>query len=155
MRWSVIGALAITVMALPGLGKQRAARTGSQPAPHLERPGCVLAFTTQQSCTDGSVGDGTPENFNALSDAEVRAIAEAAAAALSGDTATIGVVDRTGRPLAVYRQPGSLIANDDLALGVARTAAFFSNSQAPLSSRTVRFIAQVHFPPGLTNTASG
>ena len=155
MRWSVIGALAITVMAMPGMGKQRAARTGSQPAPHLERPGCVLAYTTQQSCADGSVGDGTPETFNALSDAEVRAIAEAAAAALSGDTATIGVVDRTGRPLAVYRQPGALIANDDLALGVARTAAFFSNSQAPLSSRTVRFIAQVHFPPGLTNTASG
>jgi uncharacterized protein GlcG (DUF336 family) len=32
---------------------------------------------------------------------------------------------------------------------VARTAAFFSNSQAPLSSRTVRFISGIHFPPGV------
>ena len=29
-------------------------------------------------------------------------------------------------------------------------AAFFSNDQAPLSSRTVRFISGIHFPPGIT-----
>jgi uncharacterized protein GlcG (DUF336 family) len=55
----------------------------------------------------------------------------------------------------VYQQAGATIAQADQALGVARTAAFFSNSQAPLSSRTIRFISQIHFPPGLTNTASG
>lgn len=155
MRWSVIGALAITVMAMPALAKQRATRVGNQPVSDAEQPGCVLAYTAQQDCSDGAVGDGAPEPFKSLSDAEVRAIVEAAAAALGSDTATIGVVDRTGRPLALYRQPGAPVANDDLALGVARTAAFFSNSQAPLSSRTIRFISQVHFPPGLTNTGSG
>ena len=29
---------------------------------------------------------------------------------------------------------------------------FFSNDQAPLSSRTVRFLSGIHFPPGITNT---
>lgn len=161
MRWSLIGALAIAAV-LPGHAKQRAARIGNQPVAPVtataELPGCELIVNTAplpRVCSDGAVGDAGPEPFPALSDAEVRAIVEAAAAALSNDTATIGVVDRTGRPLALYRQPGANPANDDLALGVARTAAFFSNSQAPLSSRTIRFISQVHFPPGLTNTASG
>ena len=155
MRWKFIGALAIAAVVSPGLAKQRTVRSVTPPPDRVELPGCVLQFTTQQSCTDGAIGNGTPEAFNALSAADVQAIVEAAASALSNDTATIAVVDRTGRPLAVYRQPGFLQANDDLALGVARTAAFFSNSQAPLSSRTIRFISQVHFPPGLTNTASG
>jgi uncharacterized protein GlcG (DUF336 family) len=74
---------------------------------------------------------------------------------LKVDTATIALVDRTGRPIAVFRQPNANPANDDIALGVARTAAFFSNSQAPLSSRTVRTIAQVHFPPGVVNAGVG
>lgn len=157
MRWSFIGALAIAAVAVtPGLARQRAARSAPQPpAEHFELPGCELVIPAQRDCQDGAVGDAAPETFKSLSDAEVRAIVEAAASALANDTATIAVVDRTGRPLAVYRQPGFLQANDDLALGVARTAAFFSNSQAPLSSRTIRFISQVHFPPGLTNTASG
>jgi len=157
MRWSVIGALAIAAVAVsPGLARQRSVRsTPKVPIENFELPGCELVIPAQRDCEDGSVGDGPAEVFKSLSDAEVRAIVEAAAAALDNDTATIAVVDRTGRPLAVYRQPGFLQANDDLALGVARTATFFSNSQAPLSSRTIRFISQVHFPPGLTNTASG
>ena len=53
----------------------------------------------------------------------------------------------TGRVLAVYRGIDASPANDDLAVGLARTAAFFSNDQAPLSSRTVRFVSGVHFPP--------
>ena len=43
---------------------------------------------------------------------------------------------------------------EDLAVSLARTAAFFSNNQAPLSSRTVRFISGIHFPPGVSNAAS-
>ncbi|HEV7765279.1 MAG TPA: heme-binding protein, partial [Thermoanaerobaculia bacterium] len=54
----------------------------------------------------------------------------------------------------ILRSTGVSAANDDLAVGVARTAAFFSHNQAPLSSRTVRFISGIHFPPGITNTAS-
>ena len=159
MRRSFIGALAIAALvAVPApAARQRAVRSAPQPpSDHFEAPGCVLQYTTQQlDCLDGALGDAGPEPFPPLSADDVRDIVQAAAAALSNDTATIAVVDRTGRPLAVYRQPGFVPANDDLALGVARTAAFFSNSQAPLSSRTVRFISQVHFPPGLTNAASG
>src|SRR5207245_9070354 len=40
---------------------------------------------------------------------------------------------------------------NDVAVALARTGAFFSNDQAPLSSRTVRFISGIHFPPGVMN----
>jgi uncharacterized protein GlcG (DUF336 family) len=43
---------------------------------------------------------------------------------------------------------------NDLAVSLARTAAYFSNDQAPLSSRTVRFISGIHFPPGVTDTSN-
>src|SRR4030095_2453481 len=39
----------------------------------------------------------------------------------------------------------------DYAGGLPRTAACFSNNTAPLSSRTVRFISGIHFPPGTFN----
>jgi uncharacterized protein GlcG (DUF336 family) len=39
-----------------------------------------------------------------------------------------------------------------VAVGLARTAAFFSNNEAPLSSRTVRYISGIHFPPGVSFT---
>jgi uncharacterized protein GlcG (DUF336 family) len=117
----------------------------------VEPPGCIITLPTPQVCTDGSIGDVTPPSFAALTQGEVTAIVNAAASALNVDTATIAVVDRTGRPIAVFRQANANPANDDQAVGVARTAAFFSNSQAPLSSRTIRFISGVHFPPGVIN----
>ena len=52
-------------------------------------------------------------------------------------------VDTAGRPV---------IAVPDPLVALARTAAFFSNNQAPLSSRTVRFISGIHFPPGIAFT---
>jgi len=100
-------------------------------------------------CTDGVYPDGLITVFP-LDSFEVDSIVRAAAGALSGP-ATIAVVDRTGLPLAVYRKPGATPSDDDQAIGVARTAALFSNNQAPLSSRTVRFISGVHFPPGVNN----
>jgi len=124
--------------------------------PPKEPAGCSLPLPAPETCSDGSIGDQPNDViFTALSKAEITAIVNAAAAALNVDTATIGVVDRTGRPLAVFRQPNANPLNDDNALGVARTTAFFSNSQAPLSSRTVRFISQVHFPPGVVNAGVG
>ena len=39
-------------------------------------------------------------------------------------------------------------------MALARTASFFSNDQAPLSSRTVRFISGIHFPPGIMYTSN-
>jgi len=86
----------------------------------------------------------------ALAGPEVRALAEGAAAALDEDS-TVAVVDRAGRILALYRQaPDASL--DDRAVGLARTGAFFSNDQAPLSSRTVRFVSGIHFPPGVSFT---
>lgn len=90
-----------------------------------------------------------------LSTSEVEAIARTAARALADLTLTVAIVDRAGRPLTVFRKPSADPDADDRALAVARTAAFFSNNQAPLSSRTVRFISGVHFPPGVTNARSG
>ena len=99
-----------------------------------------------------------------LTQAEVQAIVQNAAMAVDGDTMAIAVVDRRGDVLAVYNKPGVVpgttkdIGNfgtsvdvDDLAVALARTAAYFSNDQAPLSSRTVRFISGIHFPPGVDN----
>src|SRR5215467_3050592 len=99
-----------------------------------------------------------------LSAADVSAVVNNAAA--SADVSfVIAVTDRVGNVLAVFRKTGSpamatgnfgvSVSADDLAVALARTAAFFSNSQAPLSSRTVRFISGVHFPPGISNTPNG
>jgi uncharacterized protein GlcG (DUF336 family) len=77
----------------------------------------------------------------------------------------VAVVDRAGFVLGVFRTqnaPTTGVGNfgqtpdaNDLAVALARTGAFFSNDQAPLSSRTVRFISGIHFPPGVTNQPPG
>jgi uncharacterized protein GlcG (DUF336 family) len=77
----------------------------------------------------------------------------------------IAVVDRAGRILAVFQKTGApatapgnfglMVNSNDLAVSLARTAAFFSDDEAPLSSRTVRFISGIHFPPGVPGTPSG
>ncbi|HEY6136141.1 MAG TPA: heme-binding protein [Thermoanaerobaculia bacterium] len=107
----------------------------------------------EELCSEGVYPDGTIIHYP-LSAFEVDGIIRAAAGALGGP-ATIAVVDRAGLPLGVYRKPGASASDDDVALNLARTAAFFSNNQAPLSSRTVRFISGVHFPPGVKNAPPG
>jgi uncharacterized protein GlcG (DUF336 family) len=77
----------------------------------------------------------------------------------------IAVSDRAGKTLAVFQNAGApatsignfgvAVDSKELAVALARTAAFFSNSQAPLSTRTVRFISEIHFPPGVTNAPNG
>ena len=76
----------------------------------------------------------------------------------------IAVTDRLGNILAVFNTNGAPATGagnfgttpdaDNLAVALARTAAFFSNDQAPLSSRTVRYISGIHFPPGVAGTAN-
>lgn len=87
-----------------------------------------------------------------LSAADVTAVIRAAAGALGDNTLAIAVVDRAGRILGVYARPGAGAFTPDAAVTTARTAANFSNANAPLSSRTVRFISGIHFPPGVPNT---
>src|SRR5262249_18046893 len=95
--------------------------------------------------------------------AEVTNIVAAAAAAVSTDTLVIAVVDRQGKVLGVFHKAGapagalslgnfSKMENaDDVAVELARTGAFFSNNQAPRTSRTIRFISGIHLPPGVRN----
>jgi uncharacterized protein GlcG (DUF336 family) len=116
------------------------------------------------SVTSGKASTPPPAAASALSALDVQNIVQAAAQAAASTSMVIAVVDRGGSVLAVYREPsaastavGNFGANvnvNDLAVALARTAAYFSNDQAPLSSRTVRFISGIHFPPGVTNTAN-
>ena len=96
---------------------------------------------------------------------DVSEITRVAAEALDATTMVIAVTDREGQVLGVFRKPGApltapgnfgtLVDANDLAVSLARSGAFFSNDQAPLSSRTVRFISGIHFPPGISGKANG
>src|SRR5260370_57388 len=92
--------------------------------------------------------------------ADVQKIVQAAVDSASVDM-VVAVVDRAGFVLGVFRTqnaPATAAGNfgqvqnaNEVAVALALTAAFFSNDQAPLSSRTVRFISGIHFPPGVMN----
>jgi uncharacterized protein GlcG (DUF336 family) len=85
---------------------------------------------------------------------DVRAVLTIAATALSDDTLAAAVVDRTGNILGVYARGAADERSPDIAVSLARAGAMFANDQAPLSSRTVRFISGIHFPPGVQNTGT-
>jgi uncharacterized protein GlcG (DUF336 family) len=121
----------------------------------MASPGCggIGAIPPAQSTTQAA----------SLSMSGVDTAVKAAAASVS-EPMVIAVVDRSGNILAIYHKAnapttgignfGVVVSADELAVGLARTAAFFTNNQAPLSSRTVRFISGIHFPPGVSNTPS-
>lgn len=108
-----------------------------------------LAATLHSQNTPGGRAGGAAEILTAD---DVLAVLAAAASALGNDTLAAAVVDRTGAILGVYARPGADDRAPDIAVSVARTGAMFANDQAPLSSRTVRFISGIHFPPGVANT---
>jgi uncharacterized protein GlcG (DUF336 family) len=97
-------------------------------------------------------GDPVPADNTTLSASEVQQLLQRAAGASASNDAIIAIVDRGGRVLGVRVEAGVApsIRNDpamltfavDGALAEARTGAFFGNDQAPLTSRTVRFISQ-------------
>src|SRR6266481_3180854 len=110
-------------------------------------------------------GNSTPVTppipaVEALQVVDVQNIVQAAVNSGSVDMA-VAVVDRAGFVLGVFRTqnaPATATGNfgqvqdaNEVAVALARTGAFFSNDQAPLSSRTVRFISGIHFPPGVMN----
>jgi len=119
---------------------------------------------SSSSSTGGTSTPTTTPTAAPLSISDVQNIVQAAAQAADTTNMVIAVVDRGGDVLAVYREPaagttatgnfGATVNVNDLAVGLARTAAYFSNDQAPLSSRTVRFISGIHFPPGVTNASN-
>jgi len=87
-----------------------------------------------------------------LTTTEVDTLLQRAAAADAKDNAIVVIVDRGGRLLgarvegnvdpAITASKEQLTFAIDGALAEARTAAFFSSNQAPLTSRTVGFISQ-------------
>jgi uncharacterized protein GlcG (DUF336 family) len=124
---------------------------------------CLLATA---GCGGGSVISGSPTpsppNPN-LTAADVTAVVNAAAASVNVPM-VIAVSDRGGNLLGLYKKANApvkglgnfsqMVDARELALALARTASYFSNNQAPLSSRTVRFISGIHFPPGVINAGN-
>lgn len=102
----------------------------------------------------GSARVQTQDAEQPLTAVEVTALMAAAAQAVDDRGLAAAVVDRGGRILGVYARPGAREDGftPDTAVTTARTAALFSNGDAPLSSRTIRSISGIHFPPGVPNT---
>src|ERR1035438_3212327 len=120
----------------------------------------VCAAVLCLSCSGGGSSSSAPPDPPAATPLTVSDVMNVVQNAVTSVNAPmiVAVVDRAGTILAVFQTPGApmmsmnfgkMVRSDDLAVGLARTAAFFSNDQAPLSSRTVRFISGIHFPPGV------
>jgi uncharacterized protein GlcG (DUF336 family) len=132
--------------------------------------GIFLAMGIVEALVAALIGCGSGSNapvapppvasVQPLQTTDVQNIVQAAVNSVNVDMA-VAVVDRAGFVLGVFRTqnaPVTTIGNfgqvqnaNDVAVALARTGAFFSNDQAPLSSRTVRFISGIHFPPGVMN----
>src|SRR3984885_1667740 len=127
---------------------------------------CAAALLSL-SCGGGSSSSSSPDPpppaAVPLSIADVTNVVQNAVTSVNAPM-VVAVADRAGNILAVFETPGAptpsigifgqTVPADELAVSLARTAAFFSNDQAPLSSRTVRFISGIHFPPGVAGTPS-
>ena len=122
----------------------------------------ICAAIILEAC--GGNGSTTPATPNAspavpLSATNVDSVVQNAVLSVNVPI-VVAVTDRTGTILAVFDTPGApatetgnfgaVVDSHELAVSLARTAALFSNDQAPLSSRTVRFISGIHFPPGVS-----
>src|SRR5882762_1700624 len=126
----------------------------------------LLFVTLLLSCGSASTAPSPPPPPPPvpLTSSDVQQVVEDAAKSLNVPM-VIAVADRAGKILAVFQNAGApatspgnfgvSVDSKELAVALARTAALFSNNQAPLSSRTVRFISGVHFPPGVANAPNG
>ena len=112
----------------------------------------VLAGLSTHLVSQNTPSDRAGGAAEILNADDVLAIVNVAASALGDSTLSVAVVDRTGAILAAYARANAGERGPDYAVSVARTGAMFSHDQAPLSSRTVRFISGIHFPPGVPNT---
>lgn len=133
---------------------------------------CAATILWLASCGGGSSGSGSsanapdppPSGAVPLTAANVTTVVENAVKSVNVPM-VVAVADRAGNILAIFDTPGApatTLGNfgqtqdaHEVAVALARTAAFFSNDQAPLSSRTVRFISGIHFPPGVAGTENG
>ena len=123
----------------------------------------VLIFSLRSKATASDDDPATNPPPPTLTADDVRMVVQQAAASVNVPMA-VAVTDRQGNILAVFDKPGmpptstsnfSMQADtNEVAVALARTAGFFSNGQAPLSSRTVRYISGIHFPPGIMFTGN-
>lgn len=108
-------------------------------------------FSTADLDADGFVTDHMTMGYPQLVMGEVDTLLQRASAATPSNDAIIAIVDRNGTILGVRAEQDVLdtITDDatlafaiDGAVSKARTAAFFANDTAPLTSRTVRNLSQ-------------
>jgi len=121
----------------------------------------IFSIRSKGTTTDDDPAASPPPPT--LTSDEVRMIVQHAAASVNVPIA-VAVSDRQGNILAVFDKfgtPATSTSNfsmqaetNEVAVALARTAGFFSNGQAPLSSRTVRYISGIHFPPGIMFTGN-
>src|SRR5262249_42138638 len=129
--WFVLAVLAAGALAVSGTGSATGAdaphpRRHRHPPPVPSAPPPVPVPPAAVPCA----GPG-PQ----LSPLEAQQLASRASmVAGASPSFTIAVVDRLGDVLALLRRSASDTTLDDRAIGLARTGAFFSNDQAPLSS---------------------
>lgn len=111
-------------------------------------PGVGSTFRAEFNTAESAVNAAE----NLLTTSDVETLLDRASMASSSRDAIIAIVDRTGRIVgvrvedgvsaALQADPERLAFAIDGAVAKARTAAFFSNNQAPLTSRTIRYISQ-------------
>lgn len=112
----------------------------------------VLASCKRKKDADAELTSPVFGTVTTLTDDDVELIIRRVAFAVDSPNLHVAVVDRQGSILGVFSRAGALLTDEDnIAVSIARTTAFFSNSQAPLSSRTVQFLSTFHFPPTFAN----
>lgn len=116
---------------------------------------CVGAALTIAAGTACSGGGGSGDSLflptfappSPLTAPQVDRIVQRAAEAIDAPNLVVAVVDRVGRILAVWGRNGAASVDDqNRAVSIARTGAFMSSSQGPITSRTLEFISTFHFP---------
>ena len=134
-----------------GLGRNRLAQVAANDVV-IPNPGDVVAGIPDPIAALNAQLAAFSVPQETLAADEVQILLDRASAATSSNDAIIAVVDRNGRILGVRVEAGvapEIQNNTDLlvfavdgAVSKARTGAFFGNNEAPLTSRTVRFISQ-------------
>ena len=108
-------------------------------------------YTTDNEDANGFITDNMGMTAGQLSIADVTQLLNRASVASPSNNAIIAIVDRNGNILGVRQEqdvvdtikdPATLAFATDGAVSLARTAAFFGNNQAPLTSRVVEDLSQ-------------
>lgn len=126
-------------------------------------PDTISGFTGDDTNEDGVVDANDPQ----LTVSDVKRIfSNAVATALDVRAAIrrpigvparvhVAVVDRSGTTLGVFRMDDGTNFSYDVAVQKARTAAFFSDNNHALASRSVGFVSQKFFPTGIVKSLGG